>query len=65
MTQRIGNTEFRTEDGRTTATGPNGTIELANGETYTDPDTGAKVTPRGDSVHITGNINGGFTMDFS
>ncbi|MFE1358839.1 hypothetical protein [Streptomyces harbinensis] len=64
-TTRIGSTEYTTEGGRTTATGPNGTFELADGETYTDPETGAKFTPHSGGSHIIGNVTGGLHGDFS
>ncbi|MFD6414005.1 MULTISPECIES: hypothetical protein [Actinomycetes] len=63
-TTRIGSTDYTTEGGRTTATNAHGTVELTNGQTYADPDTGAHITPRGDSLHITGNVNGGLSGDF-
>lgn len=65
MFTRIGNTEFRTENGRTTATGPNGTFELADGETWVDPETGAKFTPHSGGSHIIGNVTGGLHGDFN
>ncbi|MFG2733926.1 hypothetical protein ACGFX7_03805 [Streptomyces harbinensis] len=65
ITARIGSTEYSSENGRTIATSPGGTTELAEGRTYTDPETGAQVTPRGNGVHIIGNVTGGLSCDFS
>lgn len=63
-TTRIGSTEYTTEGGRTTATNAHGSAELVNGQTYTDPETGAQVTPRGDSLHIVGDVHGGLSGNF-
>ncbi|MCK1813268.1 hypothetical protein MTQ13_03100 [Streptomyces sp. XM4011] len=65
ITTCIGSTTFSaTEDGHTTVTSPRGTVELAPGQTYTDPDTGAQVTARAGGLNIVGNVTGGLSGNF-